>query len=234
MILDYYNVFALSTYEEGESEIEGGEKSFEKTNIELYPNKQKFETVFSNQLFGINGYYFFPGTYDESCLLVTCLSSYKDQKSLFEVYELSPLLRDKIKDWSYGKLVCSVLYYYLNYEIAKTNLNSLDWFLIGGLIQSPAISREVFSFLKQNNIVNFSSKNERIVGFINSLLFPPYSSYYDYQKPELDVKRFYRFLKLSDLSNIDKSIIPNLIEKTTIEQNRKAIGFFLRSQLKER
>lgn len=234
MILYYYNVFALSTYEEGEFEIEGEEKSFEKTNIELYPNKQKFETVFSNQLFGINGYYFFPGTYDESCLLLTCLSSYKDQKSLFEVYELSPLLRDKIKDWSYGQLVCSVLYYYLNYEIAKTNLNSLDWFLIGGLIQSLAISREVFSFLKQNNIVNFSSKNERIVGFINSLLFPPYSSYYDYQKPELDVKIFYRFLKLSDLSNIDKSIIRNLIEKTTIEQNRKAIGFFLRSQLKER
>ena len=200
----------------------------------MYPNKQKFKIVFSNQLFGINGYYFFPETYDESCLLLNCFSSYKDQKSLFKVYKLSPLLRDKIKDWSYGKLVCSVLYYYLNYEIAKPDLNYLNGFLIGSLIQSLAISRkgyEVFYFLKQKNIVNFSSKSKHIVGFINSLLFPPYSTYYDYQKPLLYVKIFYRFL---NLSNIEKSIIRNLIEKTTIEHNRKAIGFFLRSQLKER
>jgi hypothetical protein len=140
-------------------------------------------------------------------------------------------IRNKIKDWSYGKLTCSVLYYYLNHDLARNNITLLDWSFVGELIQSPAISREVFSFLKQNNIVNFASKNEHILGFMNSLMFPPYSTYYNYNKLVLDVRVFYRFLKLA---NVEKSTIRDLIKTTITEQNRKAIVYFLENQLKLR
>lgn len=58
---------------------------------------------------------------------------------------------------------------------------------------------------------------------MNSLMFPPYGSYYAYKKPVVDVRIFYRFLKLSGTSNIEKSIIRDLIKRTITEQNRKAI-----------
>ncbi len=46
------------------------------------------------------------------------------------MYSFSPFLRDKIKNWPYNKLACSVLYYYLNIKIAKNNLNSFRKLLI--------------------------------------------------------------------------------------------------------
>lgn len=190
----------------------------------MYPNKQNFQTVFSNQLFDTEGYYFFPGTYDEAYLLLTLLGPFKDQESLFDLYVFSPLLKDKIKDWSYGKLTCSVLYYYLNYKISKNNLTPADWSLIGDLIQSPAISRDVFSFLNQNNIVNFSSKSKHILGFMKSLMFPPFSDYIDYNKSMRDVRIYYRFL---NLVNVEKSRIRELIKTIITEQNRKAVVYFL-------
>ena len=99
MILYYRNVFAFSIYKEGDFKerdygVEGGEESFEDTNIELYPNKEKFKTVFPNQLFGINGYYFFPGTYDFAELVLTLLGSYKDQINFLSLYTfISPFNR---------------------------------------------------------------------------------------------------------------------------------------------
>lgn len=223
MALNFVNAFF--SYEDPK------EENFEESSVELYQNKQNFQTVFPHILFGKEGKYFFPGTYDEASLLLTLLAAYKDQDYLFDSYTFPPLLTNKIKDWSYGKLTCSVLYYYLNHDLARNNITPLDWSFIGELIQSPAISREVFSFLKQNNIVNFASKNHHILGFMNSLMFPPYGTYYDYKKPVLDVRIFYRFLKLA---NVEKSTIRDLIKTTITEQNRKAIVYFLKNQLKLR
>lgn len=228
MALNYYNAFS-----ESESESEE-EDNFEESYFELYKNKQNFQTVFSNKLFGTEGYYFFPGTYDEAYLLMTFLDIYKDQETLFNVYSFSPLLVDKIKDWPYDKLTCSVLYYYLNYKIAKNNLTCVDWSLVGNLLQSPANSRDVFSFLNKNNIVNFSSKSDHIVGFMHSLMFPPYGNYYNSNKPVVDVRIFYCILKLSCPSNVEKSIIRDLIKRTITEQNRKPIIYFLQNQFKQR
>ena len=247
MTLNCYNAFSLSAYkEESESESEEYESEseeedygyeleeeadFEESDIELYPNKEDFQNVFSNKLFGTEGEYFFPGTFDEATLLTTLLGEYKDQESLFSSYIFSDLLVDKIKYWPYYKLTCSVLYYYLNSKLAKHDLNPVDWGLVGDLIQSPAISRVVFSFVKQNNILNFSSESDHIVGFIHSLIFPSYSTYYDYGNPVLDVRIYYRLLKLA---NIENSIIRDLIKTTIAEQNRKAIIYFLHNQLKSR
>ena len=228
MALNYHNAYSFSAFSESDSEEENEEK-FEDSYLELYQNKQNFQPVFSNVLFGKEGRYFFPGTYDEASSLIIVLGNYKDQENLFSMYTFPPLLIDKIKDWSYDKLTCSVLYYYLNHIIAKNQLNPLDWNRIGDLIQSSAISREVFAFLKQNNIVNFASKNEHILGFINSLMFPPYSTYYDSDLLVLDVRVFYRLLKLA---NVEKSTIRDLIKTTITEQNREAIVYFLENQLK--
>ena len=227
MAINFVNAFF--SYEDQE------ETSFEESSVELYQNKQKFQTVFPHILFGKEGKYFFPGTYDEASLLLTLLGEYKDQDNLFSSYTFPPLLTNKLKDWSYGKLTCSVLYYYLNYDLARNNITPHDWSLIGELIQSPAISREVFSFLKENNIVKFASKNEHILGFINSLIFPPYNTYYTYSTYYnstllvIDVRVFYRLLKLA---NVEKSTIRDLIKTTITEQNRKAIIYFLKNQLK--
>lgn len=221
MAINFVNAFF--SYEDQE------ENNFEESSVELYQNKQKFQTVFPHILFGKEGKYFFPGTYDEASLLLTLLGEYKDQDNLFSSYTFPPLLTNKIKNWSYGKLTCSVLYYYLNYDLARNNITAVDWSLMGELIQSPAISREVFSFLKQNNIVNFASKNEHILGFLNSLMFPPYGTYYDSDLLVLDVRVFYRLLKLA---NVDKSTIRDLIKTTITEQNRDAIVYFLENQLK--
>lgn len=238
MALNCYNAFYLSAYkEEYESESEEYESeseeedAFERSDIELYPNKQNFQNVFSNKLFGTEGEYFFPGTFDEATVLTTLLGAFKDQEKLFSTYSFSDLLVDKIKEWSYDKLTCSVLYYYLNYKIAKNDLTPVDWGLVGNLIQSPAISRDVFSFVKQNNVLNFSSKSDHIVGFIHSLIFPSSSTYYNSCNPVVDVRIYYRLLKLA---NIEKSIIRDLIKRTITEQNRKAIVYFLNNQLKSR
>ena len=230
MALNYYNAFCFSAYEEEyESESEE-EDDFETSDIELYPNKQNFQTIFPNQLFGTEkgyGEYFFPGTYDEAALLTTLLGEYKDQESLFDLYVFSDLLVDKIKDWPYGKLTCSVLYYYLNHDIAKNNLNCVDWKMIGNLIQSPAISQDVFSFLKQNNVVNYALKSDHILGFMTSIMFSPFSTYVNYTDPMLDVRVYYRLLRLA---NIEKSIIRELIKIIITEQDKKAIAFFFDNQ----
>ncbi len=146
------------------------------------------------------------------------------------MYSFSPFLRDEIKNWPYNKLTCSVLYYYLNIEIAKNNLNSQDWSMIGDFIQSPAISRDIFSFVKCHNIVKFSSKNHIILGFMNSLMFPPYINYCNNLKPLENVKILYRFLKLV---NVEKFTMRNLIKTTITEQNKKAIVYFLESLFDE-
>ncbi len=232
MTLNYYNSFSEDSEEDNFEEDYFEEDNFEEDNfeesdVELYRNKQNFQTVFSSQLFGKEGKYFFPGTYDEAALLTTILCEFKDQEHLFSMHRFSPLLRDKIKNWSYSKLTCSVLYYYLNIEIAKNNLNSQDWNIIADLIQSPAISQDIFSFVNRHNIVNFSSKNNLILGFMNSLMFPPYISYCNNLKPMLEVKILYRFLKLA---NVEKSIIRDLIKITITQQNKKAIVRFLENQ----
>ena len=125
------------------------EDNFEESSVELYQNKQNFKNVFFFQISYLASYLvlvsylvknknsFFPGTYDEASLLLTLLGKYKDQDNLFSSYTFSPLLINKIKDWFYAKLTCSVLYYFLNQKIAKSNRNPVDWCLIGGLIQSP-------------------------------------------------------------------------------------------------
>lgn len=230
MGLNFHNAYSFSAFSESDSEEEK-EDFLETSYLELYQNKKNFQPVFSNILFGKEGKYFFPGTYDEASSLIILLGKYKDQENLFSIYIFPTLLIDKIKDWSYGKLTCSVLYYYLNHRIAKNQLNPLDWNRIGDLIQSSAISREVFSFLKQHNVVNFASKNEHIGGFMNSLMFPTYITYYDYRKTLPDVRVFYRLLKLA---NVEKSIIRDLIKITISEQNRKAIVYYFFNQLKLR
>ena len=137
---------------------ESDDPSYE-SDVELYQNKQNFQTVLilpkegKDQLFGKEGKYFLPRTYDEASLLLDVLHKFKDQKHLFSMYTFSSLLIAKIEDWPYNKLACSVLYYYLNIDIAKNNLISTDW--SSNLIQSPIISQTIFSFVKRNNIVNF-------------------------------------------------------------------------------
>lgn len=230
MSLNHHDVYSFSAFFDSDSEDEK-ENELEISYLELYQNKQNFQTVFPHTLFGKESKYFFPGTFDDASSLIIVLGNYKDQENLFSTYTFSPLLIDKIKDWSYNKLTCSVLYYYLNYKISKNQLNPLDWSRIGDLIQSSAISREVFSFLKQNNIVNFASKNEHILGFMNSLMFPTYITYYDTRKILPDVRVFYRLL---NLANVEKSVIRDLIKTTITDQNKTAIIAFFFDQLKLR
>ena len=202
----------------------------DKNNLELSENKQMFRTAFPSKLFGPEGKYFFPGTVEDVSLFISIVNEYKDQKRLFSMYDICPFLEEEIKDWPYNKLACSVLYYYLNIEIGKNNLNSLDWSTIGDFLQSPAISREIFSFVKSYNILKFSSKNEMILGFMNSLMFPGYMSYCKNLKPFENVKSHYRIL---NLVNVEKFIIRDLIKTTIREQNRLAIVSFLENLFDE-
>lgn len=66
------------------------------------------------------------------------------------------------------------------------------------------------------------------LGFMDSLMFPPYSTYYNYNKFMLDVRFFYRLLKLT---NVEKRIIRDLIKITITKQNIKTIVYFLENQL---
>lgn len=202
------------------------EKSFEASNIELYQNKQNFRTAFPSQFFGKEGKYFFPGTLDELYFFISMGNEFKDQKSLFSMYKISPFLKDKIKNWPYNKLTCSVLYSYLNIEIVNNNLDPQDWGIIGDFLQSPAVSQDTFSFVKYHNILKFSSKNHMISGFIASLMFFPYIYYCKSLTPLEEVKILYRFLKLV---NVEKVTIRNLIKTTIREQNRLAILTLLES-----
>ena len=94
------------------------------------------------------------------------------------------------------------------------------------------------TYLLENKFKNFASKNEPILwfmnsflGFMDSLMFPPYSTYYNYNKFMLDVRFFYRLLKLT---NVEKRIIRDLIKITITKQNIKTIVYFLENQLKLR
>ena len=210
--------------------VEKSDDPWDESDVELYKNKQNFQTVFSDQLFGKEGKYFFPGTYDEASLLLDVVYGFKDQEHLFSRHTFSPLLIDKIEDWPFSKFNCSVLYYYLNIDIAKNNLISMDWSIIANLIQSPIISQDIYSFVKRHNIVSFSSKNMIILGFMHSLMFPPYISYCKNLKSVTEVKILYRLLKLV---NVEKSIIRDLIKTTVIQQNKEAIVYFLNNQIQE-
>ena len=71
---------------------------------------------------------------------------------------------------------------------------------------------------------------------MNSLIYPPYSTSYDSYLLVLDVKVFYRLLKISSrkTKNIEKLTIRDLIKTTITEQNqnKESIVDFLESQLK--
>ena len=204
------------------------EEPFEESTTEMYLNKQKFNNAFPSKLFGIDGKYFFPGTLDEASILVGVVGLFKDQKTLFSYHKFSPLLRDKIKDWTYGKLACSVLYYYLNSEISRSSINFQDWHMIAGLIHSPIINREVFCFLKFYNIMIFSSKYQVILGFRDWFTFPVSMINYRNLKPVEEMKVIYRSLKLVGVENF---IIRDLIKKTFAEKNKDAILLFLHAFL---
>ena len=91
MGLNYHDAYSFSAFSESDSEEEK-EDEFETSYLELYQNKQNFQPVFSNVLFGKEGKYFFPGTYDEASSLIIVLGNYKDQENLFSAYTFSPLL----------------------------------------------------------------------------------------------------------------------------------------------
>jgi len=201
---------------------------FQESSSELYTNRQNFQTVFLDNSFGKEGDFFFPGTFDEASLLLNLLYSSKNQKEFFHLHTFSPFLRNSIKNWSYSKLTCSALYYRLNSILIERTLEIDEWKNIAELIQSPVISRDVFSFVKKHNLISFSSKRKLILGIIGSLIFPPYISYRENNQSLPHVKSLYRLLKLAD---VDKTFIRTLVKITFTEQNVVEVLRFLDRQL---
>lgn len=60
-------------------EDEDQDEDYEESDFELYQNKENFQSFFPDKLYGKEGKYFFPGTIDEACLLVTQLPLAKNQ-----------------------------------------------------------------------------------------------------------------------------------------------------------
>lgn len=146
---------------------------------------------------------------------------------LFTYFGYAPLLKDKVDNWSYNQLTCSTLYFYINIKLKEKDLTFKDCQYVCGMIQSPAISRAVFCFVKNNNLMSFWSNEDKIDGFVQSLYCPPYWIYYkedkespDYLRNLTSLKIHYRLLRLMDL---EKWLIRILIELTIIEQNKEQI-----------
>ena len=202
---------------------------FEGSIFELYANRQHFVTFFPDNLFGKEGKFFFPGTFNEAESLVNAFASMKDTEELFSMYIYPLLFRDEVKNWPYGKLTCSTLYYYLNCILLTNNLTMYHWKTIAELLQSPVISSDIFSFVNQHNIITFSSKNNRVMGFIDSLLYPSFDiSYRETASPLPSVKSLYRLLKLAD---VERSIIRVSIKTAFSEQDLNAVLQVLDNQL---
>lgn len=202
---------------------------FKESNFELYANRQHFRTVFPDNLFGKEGKFSFPGTFDEGNELVKAFASMKETQDLFNMYSYPPLFRDEVKNCPYGKSTCSTLYYYLNSILITNNLTISDWKTVAELIQSPVISPDILSFVNQHNLITYSSRNTQIMGFIDSLLYPSFDiSYRETASPLPCVKSLYRLLKLA---NVERSITRVSIKIAFSEQDLKAVLQVLDNQL---
>ena len=133
--------------------------------------------------------------------------------------------------WSYDDLICSLLYYYLNYELVNRYMNCFDWKLIVDFIQSPLIGTRVFLFVKENNIRALSSKKECLWGvrfYLVSPIDPPFNKSVS---SLFNIKIYYRVL---NLLNREKPLIRNLIKKIIVDQNLKVIQDLLKKELNDK
>lgn len=227
--------------EEDPFEFEKNEKQFKKvvanpisTTFEFQGEEKIFvpEMVpFSNPLYGVEGRHFFPGNHSQACVLLEkwrqCKEQ-KDQKRLFEDLGFSTFLKSTLQTWSYKDLICSLLYYYLNYELVNRSMNCFDWKLLFDLIQSPLIGRRVFLFVKENNIRSLSAKRECFWGVRFSLVSPIDPPFNKSISSLFNIKIYYRVL---NLLNIEKPLIRNLIKKIVVDQNLKVIKDLLKKEL---
>ena len=173
--------------------------------------------------------FFSPGTLEEAGQLIDALASFKDTEDLFSMYFYPPLFRKEVENWSYSELTCSTLYYYLNTTLLTDSLESYDWKEIAGLIKSPALSRDVFSFVNKHNLTVFSSRHSIVVGVLSSLLFPSSIIFYRKKNRSLPyVKGLYRLLKLA---NVEKSVIRSSIKTSFNEQKLDTIFKVLNNQV---
>ena len=194
---------------------------FEASDSTVYANRQHFRMVFSDNIYGKEGKRFFPGTFDEAEELIDAFPRYRDKDFLFRVYKYPPLFTYEIESWSYSELTCSTLYYYLNTLMVTENLDEFSWKLIGKLILNPVISRDVFSFVNKNNLVDFSSRKKLSKGIQYTLLSSEFAAQCrEKDPPLLYVKSLYRLLKLA---NVDKYLIRISIKKSFSVRNLEAI-----------
>lgn len=201
----------------------------EASNFKLYANRKDFQTVFSDNIFGKEGKFFFPGTLEEAHQLIDTFALFKDTEDLFSAQYLPSLFKKEVENWSYSELACSTLYYSLNTTLVTDNLTSYDWKEIAELIKSPVLSRDILSFVNKHNLIAFSSRKSIVLGILSSLIFPSSISVYRKKNRSLPyVKGLYRLLKLS---NVEKSVIRISIKTSFNEQNLKAIVKVLNNEV---
>ena len=87
---------------------------FDKNDVYLYPDKEKFNCFFQDDLFGKEGKFFFPGNLEDASVVVQNLYTVENVNEFFSMYEFTIVIENKLKSWSCGTLACSALYYYLN------------------------------------------------------------------------------------------------------------------------
>lgn len=201
---------------------------FEASDSTVYVNRQHFRMVFSDNIYGKEGKRFFPGTFDEAQELIEAFSSCGDKEFLFRMYDYPPLFKYEIENWSFSELTCSTLYYYLNTIMVTENINAFSWKLIAELILTPPISRDVFSFVNKNDLLDFSSRTKLLKGIWYTLVSPQFARQYREKDPPLPyVKGLYRLLQLA---NVEKFVIRVLIKTSFNERNLEAIVKFLEDQ----
>lgn len=181
------------------------------------------------------GFFLWTGTYDFSRTLLMYLSYCKSSSDLLSFIYLSDLnffleneeavlfLRE-LEKHSYGDLVTSLIFYYLQLtykEKKKINFANWDVILPGAL--HPATTDSVFLFLEEFNILHFLRETKTEKDFITGLLlYFQIKGLSAFKSPDLkEIQNLLKFLK------VDLFIISELIEKTHTTKNFKKLTNFL-------
>lgn len=167
--------------------------------------------------FDKKGKFFWPGSFQDCSELIKVIPSYQNTTQLFELLDFEPEILEKIKQWSFLEICCSLYYYYFDTLFFKRKLRNeplirVDvWSNAAFFILNSKISLDFSAFINQLGLPTQSSKNSILDGIIYCLNYTKIDNDIIYSKSS--------FKNLLSLVNISERKSTLLIEKSFAQKS---------------
>ena len=174
-----------------------------------------------SSIFDKKGIFAWPGTFDDSVDLLETIYHYESKAKLFYSIDFPSRIGNKIKNWSFLEICCSLYYFYLEKIIEQRQkrndppVSAQVWVTASTFILNPKISTGFSQFIRDLQIVDHSNKKDILRGIINHLMCVPSKNNTLFSKLGLD-----NLLTFVDIGDKKRE---NLVKKTFAGQNKRQL-----------